>query len=75
MSDEGLKNYPVEVNGVTNASTIFGPNLDRLKGASNRQTQKKGEGGISEDPQRFLSAAEICNLGCGFYVHTVFYLW
>ena len=40
MSAEGLRNFSVEVSDVTNYSTIFGPNRNRLRGESTRQKPK-----------------------------------
>ena len=37
VSAEGLIYFPVEVNDVTNSSTIFGPNRNRLREASTRR--------------------------------------
>ena len=36
VSGEDLKNFPVEVNDVTNSSAIFDPNRNRLRGSSTR---------------------------------------
>ena len=36
VSAEGIRNFPVEVDDVTNSSTIFCPNRKRLRGASIR---------------------------------------
>ena len=41
VSAEGIRNCPVEVHDVTNFSTIFGPNSNRLRGASTRQKPKR----------------------------------
>ena len=41
MSDEGLRNYPIEVNDVTNSYAIFGPNRNILRGASTRRKPER----------------------------------
>ena len=41
VSAEGLINFPVEVNDVTNSSTIFGPNHNRFRGASTIRKPKR----------------------------------
>ena len=37
ISQKGLKNFPVEVNGINNAQHMFGPSVTGLKGCSTRQ--------------------------------------
>ena len=41
VSGEDLKNFPVEVNDVTNSSAIFGPNRNILRGASTRRKPER----------------------------------
>ena len=41
VSDEGLRNFPVEFNDVTNSSSLFGTNRNRLRGASIRRKPKR----------------------------------
>ena len=41
VSAEGIRNFPVEVDDVTNSSTIFVPNRNRLRGASTIQKLKR----------------------------------
>ena len=40
VSAEGLRNFPVEVNDVTNSSDIFGPNRNKLRRSNTRQKPK-----------------------------------
>ena len=41
VSGEDLKNFPVEVNDVTNSSAIVDPNRNRLRGSSTRYKPKR----------------------------------
>ena len=41
VSEKNLKNYPVEVDDVSNANSIFGYNRDRLEGMNTRQKLKR----------------------------------
>ena len=53
VSNTFLKNSPVKVDDVTNARTIFGPNLLRLKGGSTRQKPKRVESEYIKIPRDF----------------------
>ena len=53
VSDEGLRNFPVEVNDVTNSSAIFGPNRNRLGGESTRRKPKRAREEYMKIPRYF----------------------
>ena len=53
MSDGTLENCPVVSNDVSNATTIFGPNLPRMRGASTRKKPNKTNVEFTKIPREF----------------------
>ena len=56
VSSPSFKNFPVSVNDVTNARTIFGPDLPGLAGRSTRQKSQRVVPGIWVYPGNYMSA-------------------
>ena len=62
VSSKSVKNCPVSVNDVTNARAIFGPNLDRLGGATTRQRPVRVEPGYIGIPRSIFERHRLVTL-------------